>query len=225
MLTAFFRTLILTVIVIASLRIMGKRQIGQLQPSELVVTILLSEIAATPMQDNDIPMLNSIVAICLLVGIEILISALCMKSVKLRTVLQGNSIYVIKDGKLDQKQMKRLRFTIDDIQEALRQKDVFDINEVQYAVAETNGSLSVQLKPEKRPLSVENSGVSVPHNTVPCVVVADSKIIRTEFDLCSMTDEKLNKLLTELDVTPENIFLLTVDSKGKTFLVKKENEI
>ena len=136
MLTSFFRTVILLIIIVIAVRIMGKRQIGQLQPAELVVTILLSEIAATPMQDNDIPMLNSVVAILVLVALEIIMSALSLKSIKIRGVLQGNSVILIKDGEIQQNQMKRLRFTLDDLLEALRQKDVFDVSLLStYAIA------------------------------------------------------------------------------------------
>ena len=151
MLICFIRTLILFVVIIFGLRLMGKRQIGQLQPAELVITILLSEIAATPMQDNDISMLNSVVAIMILVSLEIIMSAISLKSMSFRGLLQGNSIVIIKDGVIDPGQMKRLRFTLDDLLEALRQKDVFDIEEVEYAVVETNGTLSVLLKPCYRP--------------------------------------------------------------------------
>ena len=135
MLTSLLRTFILFIIIVIALRIMGKRQIGQLQPAELVVTILLSEMAATPMQDNDIPMLNTVIAILVLVSLEIIMSLISLKSIKMRTLIQGNSVMLINNGKVDQKQMKRLRYTLDDLLEGLRQKDVFDINDVQYAIA------------------------------------------------------------------------------------------
>ena len=127
MLTSFIRTFILLVAVIAAVRLMGKRQIGQLQPAELVVTILLSQIAATPMQDNDIPLMNTLIAVMVLVGVEILISYFSMKNSRIRAVLQGNPVMVIRNGQLDQKELKRIRYTVDDLMEALRGKDVFDI--------------------------------------------------------------------------------------------------
>ena len=148
MFVTLIRTVILYLFVIATVRIMGKRQIGELQPTELVITILLSEIVAIPMQDNDIPLLSAVIPVMVLVGFEILISGISLKSVRFRSAMQGNSIIVIRDGVPDLKEIKKIRFTIDDILEALRQKDIFDISKVQYAIVETNGAISVMLKPE-----------------------------------------------------------------------------
>lgn len=224
MLTVFFRTIILILFIVFSLRIMGKRQIGQLQPSEFVVTIVLSEIAAAPILDDNIPLFYSAVAICVLVGVEILMSAVCLKSLRLRSALQGNAVVLINNGKLDVKQLKRLRYTVDDIMEALRQKDVFNIDDVQFAVAETNGSLSVLLKPEKRTLTAEDIGKNGAAEAMGCVVVADGQIIRSDFKYCGMTEEKLGKLIKKSKLSVEDIFLLTVDMHGNTCLVKKEKD-
>ena len=224
MLTVFFRTIILIVFIVLALRIMGKRQIGQLQPSEFVVTIILSEIAAAPILDDNIPLLYSAVAICILVGIEILMSVVCLKSMWLRSVLQGNAVVLINNGKLDVKQMKRLRYTVDDIMEALRQKDVFNIDDVQFAVAETNGSLSVLLKPEKRTLTAEDVGKNGVAEAMACVVVADGQIIRSDFKYCGMTEEKLANLIKKSKLKTEDIFLLTVDLNGNTCFVRKETD-
>lgn len=153
MLISFIRTVILLICVIAALRLMGKRQIAQLQPSELVITILLSQIAATPMQDNDLPLLNTVVALLVLAGTEILLSAAGLKNRKLRALLNGNPVPVIRNGVIDREQLRLLRYTADDVADALRQKDIFDVSQVEYAVAETNGTLSVLLKPEFRTAS------------------------------------------------------------------------
>lgn len=151
MFVTLIRTGIIYILIIAAVRLMGKRQIGELQPSELVITILISEIAAIPLQDNGMPLVNTLVSIFLLIALEIISSVLNMKSGKFRDFMQGHSIILIRDGKLDQKKLTQLRFTMDDLLEALRQKDIFSIDEVQYAVVETNGTLSVLLKPENRP--------------------------------------------------------------------------
>lgn len=222
MLTSFLRTVILLIIIVFAVRIMGKRQIGQLQPAELVVTILLSEIAATPMQDNDIPMLNSVVAILVLVSLEILMSALSLKSIRLRSILQGNSLILIRDGKIDQPQMKRLRYTLDDLLEALRQKDVFDIDDVQYAIAETDGTLSVLLKPEKRTVTREDMNVRKKDGGLSCVVVMDGTIIRSDFNDCGMNDKKLGNIIKKAGLDVKDIYLLTVDRDGNTNLIRKD---
>ncbi len=224
MLTSFFRTVILLIIIVIAVRIMGKRQIGQLQPAELVVTILLSEIAATPMQDNDIPMLNSVVAILVLVALEIIMSALSLKSIKIRGLLQGNSVILIKDGEIQQNQMKRLRFTLDDLLEALRQKDVFDVSDVQYAIAETDGSLSVLLKPEKRTVTAEDMKINTCDAGLPCVTVMDGNIIRSEFSRELTDDKKMKKIIRKAGIDVKDIFLMTVDRKGKTTIIKKDGK-
>ena len=223
MLIAFIRAMILLVTVMLSLRLMGKRQIGELQPTELVTTILLSEVAAVPMQDNDIPMFNSIVAVCVLVGVEILLGAVSVKSDRLRSVMQGNSVMLIKDGVLDQKNMKKLRYNLDDVLEALRQKDVFDIADVQYAFAETNGSLSVLLKPEKRPLSAEDAGKSPADTGVAAAVVMDGKLIDAKLAECGVTERQIRHIIEKAGVKQKDVFLLTVNKLGQVNLIERDN--
>lgn len=222
MINCFIRTLILLFTVITALRLMGKRQIAQLQPAELVVTILLSQIAANPMQDNDIPMVNTFVAIFVLIGTEILISAVSLKSDRIRGLLQGNSVILIRDGVIDQKQLKRLRYSMDDVLETLRQKDVFDISEVQYAIAETNGDISVLLKPGKRPASAENVGAEPQDAGLVTAVVSDGKIVRSALRESGLTEEKLRNIIKGTGLRLNDIFLLTADRKGASAVVKKE---
>lgn len=225
MLNSFFRTVILLVTVISSLRLMGKRQIAQLQPAELVVTILLSQIAATPMQDNDIPMANTLISILVLTGVEILLSAASLKNGRIRELLQGKPVILIRNGEIDQKQMKKLRYSADDVLETLRQKDVFDIADVEYAVAETNGDLSVLLKPGKRPLSAEDAGITPEDGGFVCAAVMDGKINDEIYGECSITEKELKRLIAASGKKLDDIFLLTVDRNGKTMLVVKEKDV
>lgn len=225
MLTTIIRTVILYFLLILIMRIMGKRQIGQLQPGELVITILISEIAAIPMQDNDIPMINSVISVFLLAAFEIITSAVSMKSVKIRSLLQGNSLIVIRNGVLDQKQIKRLRYTVDDILEALRQKDVFDISDVKYAIAETDGSLSVMLKEEKQTVKAADIKLKNKEQGLQCVLISDGRIIRSDFKDCGMTEEKLQALLKEKNINPKNILLMTVDAFGKTNIIRRDETL
>ena len=222
MLTSFFRTVILLFFVILSLRLMGKRQIGELQPGELVVTILLSQIAATPMQDNDIPLLHTLVCIFTLAGVELLLSALSMKSETVRTLIDGGSVTVMRGGALDQKALRRLRFTIDDLLEGLRQKDVFDLSSVDSVIAETNGALSVLLKKSELPVTAKTMQKDVPEGGMPQVLVADGKIRREGLSAAGLSEAQLARLLEKEQTTLENTFLLTLDAAGKTFLVRKE---
>ncbi|MBQ6022143.1 MAG: DUF421 domain-containing protein [Clostridia bacterium] len=225
MLTAFFRTVILLVFVVLALRLMGKRQIGELQPGELVITILLSQIAATPMQDNDIPVVQTLVCILTLAGAELLLSVLAMKSLRVRTLIDGNSVTVLRDGKIDQAALGKLGFTIDDLMEGLRQKDVFDIAEVQSAVAETNGKLSVLLKAENQPAKTKLFQKDCPEPGAPQVLIADGRVNPNALRTAHMDEKALRFLLSKERVEPGDVFLLTVDSVGKTVLVRKERGV
>lgn len=224
MLNSFIRTVILLVTVIFALRLMGKRQIAQLQPAELVVTILLSQIAATPMQDNDIPMINTFISILVLVGTEILLSAAGLKSGRLRELMQGNPVILIRDGEIDQKQMRRLRYSLDDVLETLRQKDVFSISDVQYAIAETNGNISVLLKPEKRTASAEDVNAAADDAGLECAVIMDGRVISGGLSECGISEKKLEKIIKEAGLSKEEIFLLTVDRNGRVLAVRKDEK-
>ncbi len=224
MLITLARTVILYVLLIFTVRLMGKRQIGQLQPSELVITILISEIAVIPMQDNDLPMVHSILALLLLASFEIIMSAVVIKSGKIRKLLQGNSVVLIRDGMLDQKQLARLRYTVDDLLEALRQKNVFDISEVQYAIAETDGTLSVLLKPEKRPITVDAAGLPPSNDSFKNVIISDGKVITVEMPKCGMTKDKLDLILQQRGLKIENVFLLAIDKNGNMNIVEKDEK-
>jgi len=224
MLTSFIRTVILYFFLTVVIRLMGKRQIAQLQPGELVITIMLSEIAAIPMQDNDTPLLNSVIAVLLLASFEIIMSVVSMKSIKARNILQGNPVVIIRDGVIDQKLIKDLRYTVDDILEALRQKDIFDISTVQYAIAETNGVLSVMQKPAEQTVTRKDLNIPAPDEGMQCVVVSDGRIIKTDFSLCGMNEEKLKKTIKNKKTSPENILLMTAAKSGKINIVKKERD-
>ena len=224
MVLTILRILILYVLATAAVRIMGKRQIGELQPSELVITILLSEIAAIPMQDTDIPLLNSVVAVLLLVAFEIISSVISMKSRGARRLLEGNAVTVIRDGRIDQKEIKRLRYTVDDLLTALRQKDVFDISTVGYAVLETNGKLSVMLKPDENALTAKTLRLSLPAG-MPCLVISDGKVIREHYDDCNMNDRELKRLLRAKGMAVEDVLIMTVDRDRNAVIVEKEKKI
>ena len=167
-------------------------------------------------------MVFPMIAVCVLVGIEILLGAVSVKSDRFRSVLQGNSVLLIKDGVLDQKNMKKLRYNLDDVLEALRQKDVFDIADVQYAFAETNGSLSVLLKPEKQPLTAGLAGKAPPDPGVADALVMDGKIIGLRLKDSAVTAEELRHIIRKTGIRQEDIFLLTVNKQGKVNVIERE---
>ena len=222
MINIMIRGLIVYITVIVSVRLMGKRQIGELQPSELVTTFLLSEVASMPLQNKDISLLNCLVLIFMIVGLEVIFSVLDLKSDFFRRLMQGSSALVIKDGKLLQDKIKSIRYSIDDLLEGLRLKDVFDISKVKYAYVETNGSLSVELKDSERPVTPKDLKLSVSTEALPCLVISDGKIVEKDFELCGMTKEKLEKLLKKANIKKEEVFIMTADRSGKTNIIRKE---
>lgn len=224
MLVTLIRALILYVVIMLAVRLMGKRQIGELQPSELIITILLSEMIAIPLQDNDLPLLNSVVPAMVLISIEVVSSVIAMKSKRFRAAVQGNPVVVIRDGVIDQRQIRQLRFTVDDLFLSLRQKDVFDIAQVDYAILETNGSLSVLLKPSLRAVTPQDLQLKTAQDGVPYLVISDGKIIRSALRLCGITEKQLHTRLRAQAVRVEDVFLMTLDRGGNIYLAKKERQ-
>lgn len=224
MLPFMIKGIIIYLIVIASVRLMGKRQIGELQPAELVITLLMSEIASMSLHDGDSPLLLSIIGIFLLASLEVLFSSLAMKSGTIRTLFQGHSVLIIENGKLKTENMRLIRYSIDDLLEALRLKDVFDISEVEYAYVETNGSVSVMKKSENETVTAADLGLKKPKTVLPCLVISDGKIIEREFRICDMTGEKLKEILEENGLSQKQVLLMTCDSNGKTNIVRKDSK-
>ena len=223
MIAVVIRTFIIYCVVTIFMRVMGKRQLGELQPGELVITLLISEIATSPIVDNSLPLLNSLIPLSLLVGFEIITSFLEMRFVRLRYLIDGKPMTVIRNGELDQKTLKKLRFTINDIMSALRQKDVFDISDVQYGVVETNGTLSILLKPEKRNSTPKNYDTPEKDTGMPCPVIIDGRIIETNFKDCLITLDEVEAKIKREKIPQEDVLLMTVD-KGKNYciIMKKE---
>ncbi len=223
MIITLIRGFILYIAIIICMRFMGKRQLGELQPTELVITILLSEIAAIPMQDNEIPMINSLLAVALLVSLEIINSVIIMKNTKIRYLLQGKPAVVIKDGKIDQKKLKKLRFTGDDILDQLRQKDIFDINEVQYAVIETNGSLSVMKNPENEMPTVSQFGFNTERRGIPVLAVNDGRYIDTAINESEEISKKtVEKILKKENADVKEVLIMLIDKYGNYTIIKKD---
>lgn len=222
-LNILIKGLIIYIVVAVAVRFMGKRQIGELQPGELVITIVLSQIATMPLQDKGFPMLSGIALVFLFVTLELLSSFLAMKFRGYRTLMQGHSVLIIKDGHLLQKNLSMIRYSTDDLMEALRLKDVFDISHVQYAYIETNGSISIQLKKKYDYVTAEDLNISIKEDSLPCMVISDGRVIKRDFELCNMTDEKIDKILKKNNLKVKDVFLMTADRQGNTNILRKEN--
>ena len=199
MIITISRTIIMYLFLTVGIRIMGKRQIGDMQPNELVVTLLISEIAAIPLQDSGQPVLNGVVAILLLVALEIFLSVLAMKNIKCRRLFSGQSVMLIRNGTLDQSAMKRVRMTVLDLIELLRGQNVFDISTVAFAVLEVNGDLSVMLKPENQNVTVKDMKLSKDKEGMQLPVISDGKIIMESLDALQITKDDVIKILSVTD--------------------------
>lgn len=221
--TTIVRTIILYVFVTLSIRLMGKRQIGDMQPNELVITLLISEIAAMPLQDITQPILYGVGAIFVLVILEIVISVLAMKSFAVRRLMNGKSMVVIKNGVIDQEAMKKVRVTVIDLIEMLRSQSVFDISTVAFAVLEVNGNLSILLNSSEQPATAKDVNANNPEAFLPLPVITDGKILEDSLIALEMTEKDLAPILKAHKVTSENVFLMTIDREGNTNLVKRSN--
>lgn len=220
----FIRAAIIYVVIIIAVRLMGKRQVGELKPHELVITILISAIAVIPLEENSMPLANCLVPIMLFVSLEIIMSVISMKSLWFRNLLQGRPIFIIRQGKLDQKKLKQLRLTMDDVVDALRQKDIFDISQVEDAVIETNGSISVLPKAEYQPISASDISLSVKEKGMPVAIVIDGKPVNEYFNEYKLKDSEIELVLQTVNRDVEKIMLLTIDDDGNTYLIEKEKQ-
>lgn len=220
----FIRAGIIYFFIILAVRLMGKRQVGELKPHELVITILLSAIAVIPLEENSMPLANCIVPILLFISMEIIVSVLSMKSIWFRNLVQGRPIFIIRNGKLDQKKLRQMRFTIDDIVDALRQKDIFDISEVRDAVVETNGTISVLPKAQYRPLTPNDVKLNVEEKGMPVTIVMDGKPVSEYFNEYKVKDSEIELVLQTVNKEVSKILLLTIDDDGNTFLIEKRKD-
>lgn len=222
MLISILRTVLLYFFIILAIRLMGKRQISDMQPSELVVTLVVSDIASIPMQNTSQPLLSGIVPVLVLISLEIAASILMMKSRKIRGLICGSPVIVIEDGRLLQSQLKRLRMTTEDLFVQLRQQDVFSIDDVQYCIVETNGTVSVLEKPDKRTPTLGQLGLKAEDNKLETVVISDGELIKHSLKLCRQDERTVINILNENNKNVEDVFIMTLDGLGNYKIIDKE---
>ena len=224
MLVAFLRTLILYVVIVFGVRLMGKRQLGELQPSELVVTILISNIATLPIEEAETPLFSGLLPILSLVTFEVIISAVNLRWRWLRRLFSGSPVVVIRNGEIDQKRLLELRFSIDDLMAQLRSNQIFAVDEVDFAVVETTGKLSVYQKYAARTLTPKTMEMpdQPDQNAPPLVVVSDGKVYSDYLSLCGRDLTWLEGIADSRHTTIEEIFLMNLDRAGNYHLVKRE---
>ena len=222
MIISYFRTIVLYLVLIFVIRMMGKRQIGQMEASEFVVTMLVANLASIPMQDSGIPLYSGLVPILTVLGVELCLSCLIMKSVFLRRLLCGKPVILIENGRILQDNLRRTRVTLDELTGHLREKDVLDIRSVQYAILETDGNLSVFPYPESQPASAAAAGISVKPQQLPITIIEDGYLFRENLRLAGKDETWLNNILTDHTAHREDAFLLTVDKKDTIVFIRKE---
>ncbi|MEM1483293.1 DUF421 domain-containing protein [Oscillospiraceae bacterium PP1C4] len=222
----FFRVLVVYALIIAGLRLMGKRQLGQLQPSELVVTILVSNIATMAIEDTNVPLINGIFPILALVSFDVIISALTLKFRKVRRIVSGTPRVIIRDGIVDQNELRELRFTIDDMMEQLRGNNIFDIRDVAFAIVETTGKLSVYQKFAAQSVNAKMLGLQGEpcDDAPPVVIVSDGVVIDSGLQYCNLKYEWLEKTITENGYNTKDVFLMTCNRQADYQIIPVEKK-
>ena len=223
MLILVIRTLILYLVIVVSMRIMGKRQIGELQPSELVVAIMISDLASVPMQAIGIPLLTGIVPVFTLIIAEILMSFLSLKNRFFRKLISGEPNVIISHGHVNEKELERLRFNLNDLLEQLRISGNFDLSQIDTAILETNGQLSIVPKTAARPVTVGDMKIkNAECDGIPCMLISDGKIVKQELKRSGHGREWLDEELKKRSLKLKDVFIASLSQNGTLFIQKHE---
>lgn len=222
MLLSYLRTIALYLLLILVVRLMGKRQIGQMEPAEFVVTMLLANLAAIPMQDSGIPLLSGLIPILTVLGVQLVLAVASMRCVSFRRLLCGKPVILIYEGKIQQSNLLRTRITLDELTELLREQQVLDLQSVQYAILETNGQVSVLPYPKDMPAAAKDAGIQVKPQSLPVTLVSDGKVMEENLKLSGYDRAWLGHELRKRECTLKQTCLLTVDGLGKVYFVRKE---
>ena len=227
MTTAFFRTVILYFFLMIGLRLMGKRQIGELEPSELVLTLIISDLAAVPMQDFGIPLVNGVFPIITLLCLSMLLSFFSLKSIRFRGLVCGHPTVIIRDGKVLQQNMARNRFTVDELYEQLRTQGYSDLAAVKYAILETSGQISILPYTKDSPVTPQVMNQSVQDSvTLPVLLINDGHVMGNNLSASGYDERWLDTQLKNRRLTsPRQVFLMTVDEAGSVVCVAKEGSV
>lgn len=222
---AFARTVILYALIIVGIRLMGKKQVGELEPTELVFAMLISDLAAVPMQDFGIPLLFGLIPIITLLSITMALSVLSLKSIRFRNLICGRPSVIMDHGSILQDALAKNRFTVDELLEELRLQGITDLSTVKYAILENSGRVSVILYEAHQPATPEQLNLNPEIEGLPLIVISDGRVLRQNLQLRNLDQNWLQQQLAEHGHTsPAQVFLLTVDEIGRTYYVPKELE-
>ncbi len=224
MLITFFRAIVLYIIVLIVMRLMGKREIGQLQPFELAISIMIADLASLPMTETGVPISNGIIPILGLLVMHLTISMLNMKSTKAREIICGKPSILIFRGKVDEKVLKKERFTINELEERLRDNNIFNIGDVEYAVLETSGQVTVIPKPNKRPTTPEDFNMEPEYEGIPYDLVVDGKVMYKNLEKIGKNYVWLQKQTEKFGIKPEEALIVTIDGDNQFFCQPLEKD-
>ncbi len=224
MIITFLRAIILYIIVLIVMRLMGKREIGQLQPFELAISIMIADLASIPMTDPGIPITNGIIPILGLLVMHLIISIINIKSIRAREIMCGKPSILIYRGKIDEKVLRKERFTVNELQERLRGNNIVNIGDVEYAILETSGQVTVIQKPNKRNTIPEDFGIEPDYEGISYDLVVDGKIMYDNLKLIDKNYQWLKKEVNKFGFEPEQALLVTMDGKGQFFCQQKEQQ-
>ena len=222
MFVIFLRVLIIYITVLVFLRLMGKRQIGEMQPYEVVITLIIADLATVPMSDTNIPLFNGILPLAVLVLVHYVITLLTRKNIKIRRFMSGRPVVVISPNGIEYKALKELNMNIDDLLESIRQCNYYSFDQILYAIIETNGKMSVIPTSACSPTTAQDFNIQNPPAKLPHVIKTNGKIIKEEMKQVDLDNKKLNKILNFLKIKSlKDLIILSIDSEGKTYYQKK----
>lgn len=222
MILSFIRTIILYLVLIFCVRLMGKRQIGQMEPSEFVVTMLVANLAAIPMENEGVPLYIGLIPMLTILGTELVLSGAMLRSIRLRKLLCGKPVILIENGRILQENLRSARLTLDELAGHLREKDVLDIRTVQYAILETNGNLSVFPFPSEMPASAKEAGIHPKDRFLPVTVISDGQLLRQNLQYAAKDEAWVHRVLGEYRASIAGTWLLTVDKADRVVWLGKE---
>jgi uncharacterized membrane protein YcaP (DUF421 family) len=220
----FLRTVIIYILIVFVVRMMGKRQIGELQPSELVITILISNIATMTIEDVSVPLISGVMPILLFMCLEIISSEIALHSKRFRKLMSGSPKIVIRNGIIDQHELSLLRFSVEDLMEELRSNNVFHLEDVLFAIVETNGSLSVYNKASARTPTLSDLSLTAPEKEPPTLIVSGGELLDSNLEVAGISKEAVLKFLNKKKLELKNIFLMTYSEEEKFSFVKAEKK-
>ena len=224
MLIVFVRTLVLYTVVVIVMRIMGKRQIGQLQPFELAIAIMISELAAVPMQNTGIPLVNGIIPILTLLIAQMTLSFVSLKNVKARGAICGKPSILIENGRIIEANLRSEMYTLNDLLEQLRIKDTPNISDIEFAILETNGQLSVIPKSQKRPVNAEDLQLSTKYEGLPLDLIVDGAVIDKNLKKANLGEHWLKQQINKFGIQDfKDVLFASLDSQGNLYYQEKDH--